>query len=207
MNQNTSQAIEITIKNRVYGHDRGWCFTPKHFKGLGSEAAIRKALSRLGAKGFIRRLTQGLYEYPRKHEKLGVLPPLAENVVKAISERDNIKTQPSGAYVANLLGLSEQVPSRVVFVTDGASKKIKIGKTEIAFKKTTAKNMVNAGTPLGLIIQALKHIGKNNLTLPVVQKLRKHIKAIDQKDLWPNLFDAPAWIHDVIILLHGSKDG
>ncbi len=207
MNSNNKEPIEIIIKNRVYGHDRGWSFTPKNFKGLGSEAAIRKALSRLEAKGFVRRLAQGLYEYPRKHEKLGFLPPLADNVAKAISERDNIKIQPSGAYAANLLGLSEQVPSRIVFVTDGASKKIKMGRTEIIFKKTTAKNMANAGTLLGLVIQALKHIGKDNLTKPILQKLKKHIASIDKSNLQRGLIHAPAWIREVVMDIRGGING
>lgn len=207
MDLKINQNIENTIKNKAYGHDRGWCFTPKDFNGLGSEAAIRKGLSRLVNKGFIRRLAQGLYEYPRKHEKLGYLPPSVDKIAKAISERDNIKVQPSGAYAANLLGLSEQVPSRVVFVTDGPFKKIKIGKTEIILKKTTAKNMANAETPLGLVIQALKHIGKDNLAKPMLQKLKKRILTIDEKNLQRGLLHAPAWIREVILKLQGEANG
>lgn len=198
MSKNNSQAIETTIKNRIYGHDRGWCLTPKHFRGLGTEGAVRIALYRLTKAGMIRRLTQGLYEYPRVHEKLGFLPPSVDKVAQAISERDNIKIQPSGAYAANLLGLSEQVPSRVVFITDGPSKKLKIGKTEIAFKKTTAKNMVNAGTLLGLILQALKHIGKDHLTKPQIQRLKKHLFTIDEKNLNWGIRHASAWTRKVI---------
>ncbi len=181
--------------------------TPKHFGGLGTEGAVRLALYRLNKAGMIRRLAQGLYEYPRVHEKLGFLPPSVDKVAQAISERDNIKIQPSGAYAANLLGLSEQVPSRVVFLTDGASKKIKVGKTEIAFKKTTAKNMVNAGTLLGLILQALKYIGKDHLAKSEAEKLKKHLLTIDEKHLNRGIRYAPAWIREVITKLRGDMNG
>jgi len=207
MTKNNSQPIQTIIKNRIYGHARGWCLTPKHFRGLGTEGAVRLALYRLTKAGMIRRLAQGFYEYPRTHEKLGFLPPSVDKVAQAISERDNIKIQPSGAYAANLLGFSEQVPSRVVFITDGPSKKIKIGKTEIAFKKTTAKNMANAGTLLGLILQALKYIGKDHLTKSEAHKLKKHLLAIDEKSLNRGIRHAPAWMRKVITDLRGNMNG
>jgi len=122
-------------------------------------------------------------------------------VAQAVAERDKIKIQPSGAYAANLLGLSEQVASRIVFVTDGATKKITVGKTEIVFRKTTAKNMANAGMTLGLIIQALKHIGKDNLTIGGTQKLKKHITTLNKKSLQRDLRHAPAWIRELILEL------
>ena len=137
----------------------GWCFTPKHFVGIGTAAAIRQVLARLEKDHFIRRLAQGLYDYPREHDKLGLLPPQMDHIAKAISERDSIRIQPTGAYAANLIGLSEQVPGKIVYLTDGPAKKIKIGRQEVIFKKTTIKNMDSAGADIGLLIQALKHYG------------------------------------------------
>ncbi len=103
------QPIIIAVKNRIIGHGRGWCFTAKHFLDLDSETGVRTALFRLQRDNMIRRLTQGLYEYPRQHKSLGVLPPQVDEVAKAIAEKNGIRIQPSGAYAANLVGLSEQV--------------------------------------------------------------------------------------------------
>src|SRR5690606_37902064 len=94
--------------------------------------------------GIIRRISWGLYEYPRQHRKLGLLPPDIQQVVKAIARKDQIKVLPSGAMAANLLGLSTQVPAKVVYLTEGLSKRIKVGKQEIVFKKTTPKNLAAA---------------------------------------------------------------
>jgi hypothetical protein len=66
--------VENAIKNRITEHGPGWCFTPMHFGDLGSDASIRKALSQLGKQKFIRRLVRGLYDYPKKHDILGVIP-------------------------------------------------------------------------------------------------------------------------------------
>src|SRR5665648_1260257 len=104
-----TKSIVDKVKQRIIEHGRGWCFTPKHFLDLDSDTGVRSALSRLQEKRVIRRLAQGIYDYPREHQVLGILPPKAEEVAKAISEKNAIQIQPSGAYAANLIGLSEQV--------------------------------------------------------------------------------------------------
>ena len=67
------QTIDAKLISRIYGSGRGSAFTPNSFLDLGSRAAVDKALSRLAAKGTIRRLARGLYEYPREHPELGLL--------------------------------------------------------------------------------------------------------------------------------------
>lgn len=193
-----AQQIIHVIRNRIARKGRGWCLTPAHFKDLGHEEAVRQALSRLEREGIITRLVRGIYEYPRQHKTLGALPPSPDKIAEAIAQRDNIRVQPAGAYAVNLLGLSEQVPGRVVFVTDGASKKIKIGKMEIRLRRTTAKNMVMAGTGLGLIIQALKHIGRNRLDAAMKKKIRGHLKNVDAKTMVKGSQYAPVWIRHVL---------
>ena len=90
----------------------GAVFVPADFLDLGSRDAIDVALHRLARKGTIRRLARGVYDYPKEHPVLGVLFPSAETVAKAIAGRDRIRIQPAGAYAANTLGLSMQVPAK-----------------------------------------------------------------------------------------------
>ena len=123
-----TESIVNAVKNRIIEHGRGWCFTPKHFLDLDSDTGVRSALSRLQNVKMIRRLAQGIYDYPREHQALGPLPPKVEDIAKAIAEKNGIRFQPTGAYASNLIGLSEQVPGRIVFLTNGSSKKFKIGK-------------------------------------------------------------------------------
>ena len=83
----------------------------------------------------LRRLARGLYEYPREHPELGTLSPDIQKVAKALAGKDRIRLQPAGAYAANLLGLSEQVPAKAVFLTDGPSRTVKIGGQEIQLRR------------------------------------------------------------------------
>ena len=111
--------IEKQSVSRIYGKGRGWCLTPKDFLDIGSRSAVDSALSRLENKGTIRRLSRCLYDYPRKHPEIGLLAPNVNTVAQALSNRDAARLQPSGAYAANLLGLSLQVPAKIIFLTDG----------------------------------------------------------------------------------------
>ena len=96
---------------------------------------------------------------------------------KAIAEKNGIRIQPSGAYAANLVGLSEQVPGRVIFLTDGPPKKLKIGKLEIVFKQATVKNMFAVGSREALVIQALKFMGKDQLDDSALQTVKRFLKS------------------------------
>ena len=52
----------------------------------------------------------------------------------------------------------------VVYLTDGAARKVKAGNYTITFKKTTPKNLSSHGYISELAIQALKSFGKGNVT-------------------------------------------
>jgi len=193
-----TETVVKNVKNRIIKNGRGWCFTPKHFLDLDSDTGVRSALSRLQKDKFIRRLAQGIYDYPREHQTLGILPPKAEDVAKAIAEKNGIQFQPSGAYAANLIGLSEQVPGRIVFLTNGPSKKIKIGKQEILFRTTTEKNMYPAGTKIGLVIQAFRNLGKDNIDNVVRSRTHKFLAGTSRNEFIKYLRYAPQWIREHI---------
>lgn len=191
-------SIDNTIRNKIIGHGNGWCMTAADFLGVGSNDAVYQVLSRLHRKGMIRRLAQGIYDYPVQDPILGVIPPKQDNVAKAIAAKANARIQPTGAYAANLLGFDLQVPARVVYLTDGISKKLKIGNTDFVFRRTTPKNMALAGTHIGLIVQALRHIGKGNITPKIESILKKRLQQIDSKQSSMADKYAPAWIRDLI---------
>ncbi len=194
----TSQNIDAALRSRVFGHGRGWVFTPQHFADLGPRPAIASALRRLRAEGTVRQLARGLYDYPVKDPILGTVAPSADAVARALVTRDAIRIQPSGAYAANLLGLSEQVPSRVVFLTDGPARKVNFGKRQIVLQHTTPRNMATAGRKSGTIIQALRYLGQDHIDDDVVMKLRRHITDEDRALLRTDLVHAPVWIADLL---------
>lgn len=193
-----SQSIDLSIRSRIYGHGRGWVFTPKHFQDLGGVAAIDSALRRMKASGTIRQLARGLYDYPVQDSVLGLVSPSADAIARALVVRDAIRLQPSGAYAANLLGLSEQVPSRVVFLTDGPARKVKIGKREIILQHTTPRHMATAGRKSGILIQALRYLGKDQVDDRTMATLRRRIDDKDRAAIRRDLIHAPAWIADIL---------
>jgi len=188
------QHIITKVKSRIYGKGRGWVFTQNHFLDIGSRGAIDMALTRLMKGGTIRRLTRGIYDYPKSHSKLGKLPPEPQMVAQAVAGKDNLRVQPSGAYAANLLGLSTQVPAKIIFLTDGATRTVTIGKQHIILKKTTPKNMMTAGKLSGLVIQALRYLGQKNVDQIVLNTLKIKIKKEDRVKLVDDVRFAPAWI-------------
>jgi len=193
-----AQSIDLDIRSRINGHGRGWVFTPKHFHDLGSGAAIDSTLRRLKADGVIRQLARGLYDFPAQDPELGPLTPSADAIARALVVRDAIRLQPSGAYAANRLGLSEQVPSRVVFLTDGPARRVKIGKREILLQHTTPRNMATADRKSGILIQALRYLGQDQIDDQVRASLRRHVTDADRAALRKDLIYAPAWIADVL---------
>ena len=168
---------------------------PTKFLDLGGRDAVDKALSRLTLRGTVRRLARGVYDYPQHHSTLGLLFPTAEKVAKALAGRDRTRLQPAGAYAANLLGLSEQVPAKVVFLTDGPSRMVRIGGTTIQFRQTTPRNMAAAGRLSGSVIQALRHLGKQHLIPERIAHLRRILPAEERRTLLRDLKLAPAWMH------------
>src|SRR5258705_2518797 len=202
---NAVQTIDSKLKSRIYGHGRGSVFTPNDFLDLGGRDAVDKALSRLATRGEVRRLARGLYEYPREHPELGTLSPNIERVAKALTGKDRIRLQPAGAYATNLLGLSEQVPAKAVFLTDGPSRTVKIGRQEIQLRHTTPRNMAAAGRLSGLLMQAFRHLGKEHITPQRMTHLKRTLPAKERKQLLKDLALAPTWMHSLFRDLAESK--
>jgi hypothetical protein len=192
------QPLKEKILSRFYGKGRGHVATQKHFLDLGSRDGIDKALSRLTRNGKLRRIARGLYEYPRTSPILGELSPDLNKVATAMAGREGTRLQPTGAYAANLLHLSEQVPMKVVFLTDGSSKKITIGHQSIELRKASPKRMQLAGKISGLVFEALREIGKEHINDQHIQTLQQEFTDEQKGKTLYDLREAPAWMHSHI---------
>ncbi len=200
------RSIDNKIIKRIYGHKKGWVFTPSHFSDLGSRDAVASALRRYRQSGRIRQLARGLYDYPRTDSELGMLTPSPEAVARALAGRDAVRLGPSGAYAANLLGLSNQIPMKIVYFTDGRSRTVQIGKKHIILKQTTPRNMATAGRISGLVIQALRSLGRQHVDNEVIAQLDRRLNTEDRKRLLKDVRFAPAWIADIMRRLGKKKE-
>src|SRR5580700_5363199 len=193
----TTQSIDSHILARINGRGRGSVFVPRDFLDLGSREAVDLVLHRLTRKGTIRRLARGVYDFPKEHPVLGLLLPSADAVARALAGRDRTRLQPAGAYAANILGLSEQVPAKAVFLTDGPSRTVKIGPTTIQLRRTTARNMAPAGRLSGLLIQAFRELGEQHVTPERRKHLKRTIPAQKRRELLKDIRLAPIWMHPI----------
>ncbi len=192
------QPTDKSIVSRIYGNGRGWVFSPNHFLDLGNRSAVGVALHRLAKAGTIRRLTRGLYDYPKRHATFGVIAPDPDAVAKALAGKHAVRIQPSGAYAANLLGLSDQVPAKIIFLTDGPARRVRIGTQEISLKRTSPRNMATAGRLSGLIIQALRYLGRPRVDDKTLRRLKQKLSGKDCQSLLKDVAYAPAWIGDIL---------
>ena len=186
------------MARRVRRSKPGTVFTPALFASLGGRAAIDKVLQRMVARGELRRLSRGLYDKPRQDPLLGMLWPTVDAVVAALSGKDRLRLQPTGVYAANLLGLSDQVPARVEFLTDGTSRTVRAGPMQIVLKRTTPRQMAAAGRTSGLVIQALRSLGPDHLTPQRLNKLRRTLPAEQRRALLDDLTLAPGWMQPTL---------
>lgn len=176
------------------------------FATIGSRRAVDLALHRLAEQGVIKRLARGLYFVPQVHPRLGELRPPPDAIVNALVAKHRLRAQPSGAYAANLLGLSDQVPLRLVYLTDGPTRRLRFGNQEIVLKRTTPKNMATAGRVSGLVIQALRYLGRRHVDRPVVTGLRRRLGPKERAQLLEDAPLAPAWIGEVMRQVAGAGE-
>ena len=187
------QSIIKQVLKKIRGHGKGFVFTPKDFLDLGSRAAVDQALSRLTRDGKIRRIKRGLYDYPRISTRLGQLSPNPDAVVQALARKTGSQIRPSGAKAANTLGLSTQVPARLVYLTDGPSRDVVIGRQRIQLRNAASRYFSgNSGTDMA--VQALRHLGRNAVDVTSIQKLQAVLSDMDKRALWNAIGRLPDWM-------------
>lgn len=176
-------AVHTDILRRVRGHGRGHVFTASDFLDLGSRGAVDRALSRLARGGRIRRLDRGVYDFPRQHAQIGPLWPSADAVVQAVARKTRSTVKVSGALAANAVGLSTQVPAHAVFLTDGPSRSVRVGRLRVTLKHADPVDMLFPGTRAGLAIVALRYVGPNGASAADLRRLGSALGSPDKRRL------------------------
>lgn len=205
MERSVREKIERKIKKRK----RGQLYVPDDFMGMGNTESVKKALFRLEKKGVLMRLAHGIYVYPQKDKMLGTLLPSAEEVAEMVARRDRARIIPDGILAMNLLGLSPQVPMNLVYLTDGSPREISIGKRKIRFKKVAPKNLALKGKITSLAIQALKVIGKGQVTPNELERIQDILRMEERGYVIHDAALAPAWIRKIMLetIKSESTDG
>jgi hypothetical protein len=190
--------VENRIAEALKTYPKGSIVFVDDFLDYGNPESVKKALLRLKEKEFLIRLAHGIYLYPKVNKALGVLFPSTEEIAQAIARRDKARIIPTGVQALNKLGLSTQVPMKVVYLTDGATRIVKIGKRTITFKKTSPRNLSIKGEISGLAIQALKTIGQNKVDDKTIKKIHEILKNEKKENIIHDAKLAPAWVNKIL---------
>lgn len=190
--------VENKIAEALKTFKKGSILFVDDFLDYGNPESVKKALLRLKRKEFLVRLAHGIYLYPKIDKELGVLFPSTEDIAKAIARRDKARIVPTGVHALNKLGLSTQVPMKVVYLTDGAARTVKVGKRTISFKKASPKNLLAQGEISSLVIQALKAIGRKQLGDETIEKIHKILAKEKEENIIHDAKLAPAWINKIL---------
>jgi hypothetical protein len=196
------QPIDQKILSRIYGRGRGWAFTKIDFVAEFGEVNIHQALSSLAKTGTIRRVCHGVYDYPRYSELLGqTLSPDVDQVAQALARKFNWRILPSGDTALNQLGLSTQVPGKWVYLSDGPSREYAIGENgeqTLAFRRSALKDTGFKYRESGLLVQALKALGKEHVDQVVIETLRQQLAASLRERILKDTRAVTGWIYQII---------
>ncbi|MCE9616441.1 MAG: DUF6088 family protein [Lentisphaerae bacterium] len=194
------QGVENKVVSRMYGNGRGWAFSPMDFSGLGTRTAIDVTLHRLVARGTIRRVIRGIYDYPRYSKRLNrVLTPDIDQVARALARKFGWRIQATGTAALNLLGLSTQVLGRLAYLSDGPDRSYAIGGQELVFKHTALKEAGFKWRESSLLVQAVKTLGPTRITADTVRKLRGVLSDDLKAKVLKDTRTASGWIRDTIL--------
>ena len=191
--------VENKIFESLKSRQKGNVIFVSDFLDYGNSESVKKALLRLNEKETIVRLAHGIYLYPKVDKELGILFPSTEDIALAIARRDKVRIIPTGVQALNKLGLSTQVPMKFVYLTDGATRNIKVGKGTISFRNTSPKNLFMKGEISSLVIQALKTIGRSKLDDSTLQKIQKILKKEKKENIVNDAKLAPSWITKILL--------
>jgi len=187
------------IEDRIVSNGTGSIFTTSDFTDLASSGSANRALLRLEEADVIRRIIFGVYEYPEYNEFLGEhIVPSPDKVAQALARKFGWTIVPCGDTALNLLGLSTQVPAVWSYVSDGTYKEYTFDKTTIKFKKTTNKDISKLSYKTALVVQALKALGKENVSDSILFKLKKGLAKAEKKKMLEEAKIVTSWIYELI---------
>lgn len=194
------------IKERIGNAEEGTVFVSSDFADIADTETIRRNLNRLTKSGVIRRILKGIYDKP-KYSKLleEYIAPDPDAVAKALARSYHWSIAPCGNTAMNMLGLSTQVTAVWSYISDGPYKTYEWNATKIEFKHRTNKEITGLSYMTALVIQALKTLGKANVTQEIIEMLSFRLSDTDKAALLKEGGESTDWVYDTIRQICGGK--
>lgn len=187
------------IRGNIERAEAGSVFVSTDFTDITDKKTVNMGLIRLADEGLIKKILFGVYYKPEFSELLGeTIAPSPNKVAHALARNFGWTIAPCGDTALNLLGLSTQVSSQWVYVSDGAYKEYSFDNTVIKFKRTTNKEISKLSYKTALTIQALKALGKDNVSEQIICRLKKALSEEDKEKMLTEAKSATSWVYEYI---------
>ena len=193
------------IRARILAAEDGAVFVAPDFADIADTATIRQGLKRLSQSGIIRRIIRGVYEKPKYSKLLDEYVAADPNAVaKALARSYHWTIAPCGNTALNLLGLSTQVTAVWSYISDGPYKTYEWNSTKLEFKHRTNKEITGLSYMTSLVIQALKTLGRTNVTPEIIQTLSEKLSEDEKQACLKEATESTDWVYDTIRKMCGG---
>lgn len=193
------------IQERIGAAAEGTIFVNSDFADIADTETIRRNLNRLTQSGMLRRILKGVYEKPEYSEMLKeYVAADPDAVAKALARIYHWTIAPCGNTALNLLGLSTQVTAVWSYISDGPYKTYKWDSTKLEFKHRTNKEITGLSYMTTLVIQALKTLGKTNVTSKTIMILRSQLSEEDKAAMLREAAESTDWVYNMIRQIAGE---
>ena len=194
------------IRERVLSAEDGMVFITSDFADIADTTTIRQSLQRLVQSGILRRILNGIFDKPKYSKLLNeYVAPNPEAVAKALARNYHWTIAPCGNTALNMLGLSTQVTAVWSYISDGSYKTYEWNATKIEFKHRTNKEITGLSYMTALVIQALKTLGKANITQEIIETLSSKLGDTDKLALLKEASESTDWVYDTIRQICGEE--
>ena len=193
------------IRARILAAEDGAVFVAPDFADIADTATIRQGLKRLYQSGIIRRIIRGIYEKPKYSKLLDeYVAADPDAVAKALARCYHWTIAPCGNTALNLLGLSTQVTADWSYISDGPYKTYEWNSTKLEFKHRTNKEITGLSYMTSLVIQALKTLGRTNVTPEIIQTLSEKLSEAEKQACLKEATESTDWVYDTIRKMCGG---
>jgi DNA-binding Lrp family transcriptional regulator len=195
-----TKPITTRVKSKISSLSDGVAFASNSFKFINANKnSIEKELSKLNADGVIKRFRKGIYYKPKKSSLFGEVLPSPTSIALAIAKLNDAHIVPNGSMALNMLGLSDQVPMKYIYLNDKLHKSEFVGKTEIIFKRINAKKLTTSNQNVALVLSAIEYLGRDSfLDKKLVKDFAIKLTIDDIKDLDKSSKAYPVWVQNKV---------
>jgi len=191
-----TQPITTRVQSKISSLSNGVVFASNSFRFQdANQNSVEKELSKLNADGVIKRFRKGIYYKPQKSTLFGDVLPSPSAVAEAIAKLNDAYIVPDGSMALNMLGLSDQVPMKYIYLNDKLHKSEFVGNTEIVFKRINAKKLTTSNKRVALVLSAVDYLGKDAFSdKNLVKDFASKLDISDIKDLDRASKYYPLWV-------------